>query len=163
MRIARLAVRRDFDSISEMLADTDFYGAANDLEALLAFDREPTFPYWVVEDAGEIVGVAETNFRSDFGDVAYSQGYSAPHAWIFMIFVRDSSRGLGVGAALMKAVAEEAARLECSMVALRPQASESIEFDRIRFFRRCGLTPLSPAEENSAYAATPIEVLRSLS
>ena len=163
MRTARLAVRRDFESISEMLAETDFYNTADDLQSLLALNRKPIFPYWVVDNEDEIDGAAETDFEYNFGDAASSQGYDAPHAWIFMIFVRKSRRASGVGTALVKAIAEEAARLKCSLVVLRPKETESMEVDRIRFFRRCGLTPLSLTEANPAYAATPIKILRSLS
>ncbi|MFI7075294.1 GNAT family N-acetyltransferase [Micromonospora sediminicola] len=89
-------------------------------------------------------------------------GHPLPQAWIYLIGVRPEAQRKGVGAALMRYFAEQAAMAGCSFVALLPDQSDDDVPNRLAFFRSCGLKPLVDSDPEDVQGAPLADLLARL-
>jgi GNAT superfamily N-acetyltransferase len=123
---------------------------------------EPSLPSWVAVDGDEVLGLVEGRFDSTYDERIEQPGHPLPHAWIYLIGVRPDAQRKGVGTALLRCFAEQAAMAGCSFVAMSPDQSDGDVFKRVAFFRSCGLMPLVDSDPEDVHGAHLAELLTHL-
>jgi GNAT superfamily N-acetyltransferase len=105
-------------------ADLDAYEAA-----FLAIDADPAHILLVAESAGAVVGTMQLSFLPGLAR------RGALRAQIEAVRVAESTRGSGLGAAMMRWATDEARRRGCALVQLTSDKSRT---DAHRFYQRLG-------------------------
>lgn len=117
--------------------------------------RDVTLAAWCGRD---IVGVLKGSFDSDFEESGAFDSFNpppAPHAFLDRVHVHESTRGAGVGRALVRKYVEEALARGCTFVGGQVDlASDSTA--RRAFFERLGFS--IRALDN--FGARPLEILQ---
>ncbi|RNH94193.1 N-acetyltransferase [Micromonospora aurantiaca] len=124
--------------------------------------REPSLPSWVAVDGDEVLGLIEGCFDSMYDERIEQPGHPLPQAWIYLTGVRPEAQRKGVGTALLRCFAEQAAMAGCSFVALLPDQSDDDVLKRVAFFRSCGLKPLVGSDPVDVHGAALAELLARL-
>ncbi len=123
---------------------------------------EPSLPSWVAVEGDEVLGLVEGRFDSTYDERIEQPGHPLPQAWIYLIGVRPEAQRKGVGTALMRYFAEQAAIAGCSFVALLPDQSDDDVPNRLAFFRSCGLKPLVDSDPEDVQGVPLAELLARL-
>jgi GNAT superfamily N-acetyltransferase len=140
--ILRAAGVQDVPAIVALIAG-DQLGATRDgvrdeadlaayLAAFEAIDADPAHVLAVAESAGGIVGTMQLSFLPGLAR------RGALRAQIEAVRVAESTRGSGLGAAMMAWAIDEARRRGCALVQLTSDKSRA---DAHRFYRRLGFVP----------------------
>jgi ribosomal protein S18 acetylase RimI-like enzyme len=134
----RTATAQDVPAIVGLIAD-DQLGATRDgytqdnadayQAAFLAIDNDPAHLLVVAESAGQVVGTMQLSFLPGLAR------RGALRAQIEAVRVAASTRGSGLGAAMMRWAIEEARRRGCALVQLTSDKSRG---DAHRFYERLG-------------------------
>jgi ribosomal protein S18 acetylase RimI-like enzyme len=134
----RTATAQDVPAIVGLIAD-DQLGATRDgytqdnadayQAAFLAVDNDPAHLLVVAESAGQVVGTMQLSFLPGLAR------RGALRAQIEAVRVAASTRGSGLGAAMMRWAIEEARRRGCALVQLTSDKSRG---DAHRFYERLG-------------------------
>ncbi|SCG60015.1 GNAT family N-acetyltransferase [Micromonospora halophytica] len=123
---------------------------------------DPSLPSWVAVDGNEVLGLVEGRFDSTYDERIEQPDHPLPHAWIYLIGVRPDAQRKGIGTALVRYFAEQAALAGCSFVALSPDQSDDDVMKRVAFFRSCGLAPLINGDPEDVHGAPLAELLSHL-
>jgi GNAT superfamily N-acetyltransferase len=116
--------------------------------------EEPEFPVYVaVTPSGDVAGVIEGRFDSNYDDRFRECAGDLPHAWVFLIATRPNYRRAGIGRELLRTFVRDAASAGCTFLALTPDQEEP-RAGRIAFFSSCGLRPLLPQEPADVMGAS---------
>jgi GNAT superfamily N-acetyltransferase len=137
--VLRRARREDIPAVVELIA-ADQLGAARDgvrdqadLEAyeaaFQAIDADPAHVLLVAARAGAVVGTMQLSFLPGLAR------RGALRAQIEAVRVAESTRGSGLGAAMMQWAIDEARRRGCALVQLTSDKSRA---DAHRFYQRLG-------------------------
>jgi GNAT superfamily N-acetyltransferase len=137
--VLRRAGRQDVPAIVALIA-ADQLGATRDgvrdqgdLEAyeaaFVAIDADPAHTLLVAESAGAVVGTMQLSFLPGLAR------RGALRAQIEAVRVAESTRGSGLGAAMMRWAIDEARRRGCALVQLTSDKSRT---DAHRFYERLG-------------------------
>jgi GNAT superfamily N-acetyltransferase len=138
----RPARREDVPALVALLA-ADQLGAARDgvrdqhdlaayERAFLAMDEDPAHILLAAESAGEVVGTLQLSFLPGLAR------RGALRAQVEAVRVAESTRGSGLGAAMMSWAIEESRRRGCALVQLTSDKSRA---DAHRFYERLGFVP----------------------
>ncbi|MDB5364931.1 MAG: acetyltransferase [Rhodospirillales bacterium] len=143
----------DLDGLIELMAEhADYerasFDPANKLAALRQafFAAPPRLLGWVAMDGGALVGYATAS--REFSTL---QGREFLH--LDCLFVRETTRGRGLGKALLQAVVEEARRLRIEHLEWQTPAWNE---DAIRFYHREGATAASKARFSLSVHSTSL-------
>src|SRR5271169_1665769 len=137
--VLRAAIRPDIPAVVALIA-ADQLGATRDgvrdeadlavyAAAFEAIDADPAHILVVAESAGEIVGTMQLSFLPGLAR------RGALRAQIEAVRVAGSTRGSGLGAAMMQWAIEEARSRGCALVQLTSDKSRT---DAHRFYQRLG-------------------------
>ncbi len=137
--VLRPARREDIPALVELLA-ADQLGATRDgvrdqadldayERAFQAIDADPAHMLIVADRAGEVVGTMQLSFLPGLAR------RGALRAQIEAVRVAASTRGTGLGAAMMQWAIDEARRRDCALVQL---TSDKARTDAHRFYQRLG-------------------------
>jgi GNAT superfamily N-acetyltransferase len=137
--VLREARQEDVPAIVELIA-ADQLGATRDgvrddadreayEQAFLAIEADPAHLLLVAESDGEIVGTMQLSFLPGLAR------RGALRAQIEAVRVAESTRGSGLGAAMMTWAIDEARRRGCALVQLTSDKSRT---DAHRFYERLG-------------------------
>ena len=137
--LLRRATAQDVPAVVELLA-ADQLGAARDgvrteedlqryLRAFAAIDADPAHLLLVVTDDREVLATLQLTFLPGLAR------RGALRAQVEAVRVRADARGLGLGAALLTWVVEEARRRGCVLVQL---TTDKARTDAHRFYERLG-------------------------
>jgi GNAT superfamily N-acetyltransferase len=138
----RPARREDVPAIVALIA-ADQLGATRDgvrdeadlaayLSAFEAIDADPAHILVVAESGGELVGTMQVSFLPGLAR------RGSLRAQIEAVRVAGSTRGSGLGAAMMTWAIDEARRRGCALVQLTSDKSRA---DAHRFYQRLGFVP----------------------
>ena len=137
--VLRPARREDIPALVELLA-ADQLGATRDgvrdqadldayERAFQAIDADPAHILIVADREGEVVGTMQLSFLPGLAR------RGALRAQIEAVRVAASTRGTGLGAAMMQWAIDEARRRDCALVQL---TSDKARADAHRFYQRLG-------------------------
>ena len=137
--VLRMARREDVPAIVELLA-ADQLGVTRDgvrdaadlaayEQAFLAIDADPAHVLLVADSGEVVVGTMQLSFLPGLAR------RGALRAQIEAVRVAESTRGSGLGAAMMRWAIEEARRRGCALVQL---TSDKARADAHRFYQRLG-------------------------
>ena len=134
MRV-RSAEPRDFDAVTALLEALGREAVTDEKrdrcrELYAAQVSDPTADHLVAEDdSGEIVGFCSLHFRSRLN-------YTTPQAWVPDLIVTESSRGTGVGRALLEHAERRAIERGCWEITLE---SAHFRHEAHRFYEAFGM------------------------
>lgn len=101
------------------------------------------WPLWCAFDGDRVLGLLEGRLDMECFDERWApEQMSPPQAWVFHLAVRRAERRQGVGRALLRRFAVDAAAAGCTFLALAVQEDAAVA-GRREFFRRCGLERLN--------------------
>jgi GNAT superfamily N-acetyltransferase len=120
---------------------------------------ELSFAHFVAKRGECVSGFIEGHFEAEYDD-RLSISAPAPQGWIHEILVFPHRRRTGVGSALVRRFAQEAAERGCSHLACLVDQRGGIEA-RMNFFNAVGMLPLVPNDPTDAVGARISWILQS--
>ncbi|MEV6007376.1 GNAT family N-acetyltransferase [Streptomyces sp. NPDC051976] len=147
----RAAAADDYPAVTDILAAAEVGGEETTL---------PEYPAVAVACCAQsVVGVVEFDLSYDLGRASERLEHPGKQAWIFSLAVQDVWRGRGVGAQLVRYVAQQAKADGVTLLALAVQ--EELGEDgsrRARFFESLGMRGLASSPGDPAWGA-PVDAV----